>query len=418
MPSGGITITPGKILADGEKVSNAKLNQGFRPVGRVDEGAISTRELEAGIATVINALHGRNLLCNGSFQLWANPNYTGLQAGGYVHDYGAVERWVIANDANRAVTRQQFTSGSLDIPSGVDFLRWIQSSAVTPNPSYIGQRLEDVRRFSGLKAVFSIYLRAATDLSVTPKVRQVFGGVKRTIQSSVGSIGSASGVYIDSARSFRAGDQGAGIVITGSGFGPITSTITTVTDEGGIVIADTSGGAATGLTAVITGLAGSAAVVTAGTVLPLLANVWTRLEQVFDVPSISGKTIPDIAQGSFTEFRVEVPQGATFQIDFANAQLEFATGATAFERRLLHEDIAYARFYTQGVVMNLSNDITVWKPFITLDDKRVRPTFILVPTAGTGGKVELRVTNFFIFQSVNHSAIAPAFVLTDSEIRD
>ncbi len=47
MPSGSITITPGKQLIAGERVTNTKLNQGFAPTGRVDAATIGTRELIA-----------------------------------------------------------------------------------------------------------------------------------------------------------------------------------------------------------------------------------------------------------------------------------------------------------------------------------------------------------------------------------
>jgi hypothetical protein len=92
MPSGGITITPGYQLAPGEKVNNAKLNQGFQPVGQVNEGAITGRELDQGIVSAISSL--KNLLCNGGFQIWYNENYTALQTSGLTHEYGATARWV------------------------------------------------------------------------------------------------------------------------------------------------------------------------------------------------------------------------------------------------------------------------------------------------------------------------------------
>ncbi len=47
MPSGSITITPGKQMIAGERLTNTKLNQGFTPVGRVDAATIGTRELIA-----------------------------------------------------------------------------------------------------------------------------------------------------------------------------------------------------------------------------------------------------------------------------------------------------------------------------------------------------------------------------------
>ncbi len=45
MPSGSITITPGKQLIAGERITNTKLNQGFAPTGRIDALSVGTREL-------------------------------------------------------------------------------------------------------------------------------------------------------------------------------------------------------------------------------------------------------------------------------------------------------------------------------------------------------------------------------------
>lgn len=422
MPSGSITVTPGKqfVLVPAEKVSLQKLNELGQPVGRVDEGAITIRELDPSIGVVLNSVRGRNLFCNGAFQMWANTNLTGLITGGLTHEYGSAARWVTANDANRAITLQNFPTGSTEVPHGIYFLRWIQSANVANNPSYIGQRIEDVRRFSGQPMAFSVYVRATANITVTPKLRQVFGGVKRTMQTTIGSLGSASGVYTDGARGFRASEVGAGIVVSGPGpFGPITSTINTVSNPGSIIIDNTSGGTAAGLTAVITSPAGSASVVTAGTAVALVANTWTRIVEPFTVPDVTGKTIPDAAVNSFTEFRVEMPLSTTFQIDFANAQLEVGTDATTFEPRLLPEDLIYSRFYLEGQIIGLSNDITVWKPFITLEDKRVRPTLqFAILGGGTGAKVELRETDSFVTQGANNSAISTGVVVADSEIRD
>lgn len=183
MPSGGITITPGKILGATEEVSNAKLNQGFRPVGRIDEGAITTRELAATLNSVLNAVRGKNLLCNGNFQLWdyfpggaPTESIIGAYPGGREHDYGSANRWVMANDANRTVAGMFFNEGQTDVPDfPFNFLRWTQGAPVAVDPSYFGQRIENVSSLASRTLTLSIWARPGATLTVTPEARQFFG---------------------------------------------------------------------------------------------------------------------------------------------------------------------------------------------------------------------------------------------------
>ncbi len=423
MPSGGITITPGYQLGVGEPVNNSKLNQGFQPIGQVNEGAITGRELSSDISSVINSLKGRNLLCNGAFQMWLAPTWgPGISGTPYNHDYGLLLRWVLTNDINRAMTRQQFPTGSTEIPDGIDFLRWIQSGNLTVTPAYLGQRLEDVRRFGGATLAFSIYLRPASNLTVTPKVRQVFGSVKRQMVGTI-SHPFSDGRYVDTGEGFRQSDVGGTLAVTGPGYAQ-SGTIVTFFDPGLVAINNTAGTIVNDLTALVTSPPGSAAVVTAGDPVNLVAGVWTRLEQVFEVPNVSGKTIPTVDLDSFTEFRVDVPLGSTFQIDFANAQLEFATAATAFERRPMYDDMAYARYYHEQRQIRLSTNIGVWQPFHSFDPKLSRPIITLpvsLISSGTGGRVGLDLdsgSDRFVIQTLNHSTIASGLVVADSEIRD
>ena len=48
MSSGGIDVTPGRVLTSTELIDNAKLNDLGRPVLRVQAGAITSRELADG----------------------------------------------------------------------------------------------------------------------------------------------------------------------------------------------------------------------------------------------------------------------------------------------------------------------------------------------------------------------------------
>lgn len=417
--SGSISITPGKAwnLA-GERVTMSKLNQTAQPTAQVDAGSIGARELiPDDVRRMIN-LPGKNLLCNGSFQLWDNdatPGQSGLVVSPSQHEYGAVKRWVTPNDANRVITRQSFSVGTIEVPgSPTEFLRWAQSSALAVNPGYLAQRLQDVRRLASQNVVFSIYVRSAANATVTPKMRQWFGNpaLSRTI---TGTIGVSGVVMTDSGHGFKLLDVGS--TVAGSGITAGT-TITSFIDSGtvGLSASQTIGA---GLTVVIGNVVPSSdEVVTNGTPVNLAANTWTRLVQAFAVPSVAGKVVPAIVK-SFTEFRVELPQGASFQVDFADAQLELGTVVSDVERRRYDEDWTESLRYAESFNTVLSNNVGVWKPNWFLFPKIYAPVLTLYPSSGTGGTlgVDPTVQKEFVFQATNHSAIVGAGIRADAELR-
>jgi hypothetical protein len=179
MPSGAITITPGKQLLPGELVNNAKLNAIGRPTGRLNAGSVTERELDADAVRAVLKLAGRNLFCNGGFTLAEAPAglpLTGVISGGHNHDYGSANRWLTANDTHREADIFAFTAGQTSVPgSPTSFLKWTQSVALAVNPGYFGQRLEDVRRFDGQTLTLSLWVRADGAITVTPQARQYFG---------------------------------------------------------------------------------------------------------------------------------------------------------------------------------------------------------------------------------------------------
>jgi hypothetical protein len=342
MPSGAITITPGKQLAPGELVNNAKLNAIGRPTGRVNAGAIGARELDDATNLAIEAAGGRNLLCNGNFdlhdyQLTGSVPLTGVIAGGFNHDFGAVNRWVTANDANRVASVGIFAAGQTDVPdSPSSYLRWVQTSALSINPAYFGQRLENVTRFSGRKVTFSIWVRADASLSVTPKVRQFFGGG-----------------------------------------------------------------------------AGSADVITSGTVAALVGGVWTKITAIFDVPSLAGITIG--SNLNFTEFRIDVPQAVAFQIDFAHAQVELGGKASRFDPTAIHEEVAFALRYYEVLYVSLSQNFTQWTPMWRTRTVMARqPDLTLFPVSSTGATIGNFGTS--IVQTAIHTAQSNAKIVANAEL--
>lgn len=176
--SGEITITPAKQFGPGELETRAGLNQLGTPIGRVNEGAIGARELTAEIGNIVSAGGGHNLFCNGDFNLrdYGVDPLTGVISGGQNHDLGIVNRWVLANDTNRTATTLLFSSGQTEVPDfPIRFLRWTQAANVAADPSYMGQRLENVYYLAAHSVTFSIWVRSADQLTVIPVLRQYFG---------------------------------------------------------------------------------------------------------------------------------------------------------------------------------------------------------------------------------------------------
>lgn len=360
MPSGGITITPGYQLAPGERVNNTKLNQLGQPVGQVDEGAITDRELAASINLTLSNVRGNNLFCNGDFRLWIGEelgyplSVSGLTAfPALKHDYLGPARWVTPNDANRTLSRQNFTIGQTEVPDSLPYFnRWVQGTAIAGiNPTYIGQRLENVAAMSGRTVTLSIWVRAASALILTPSVRQFFGspgGSADVVQDGT-PVTLVANVWKEIKETFTIGD------VTGK-------TITNNYDFG-------------------------------GSVFP-----------------------------SFTEFRLVVPQAITFTLDTAHAMLSAGTASLGWDDRLPYEDYLFASRYGQVLGMILSDNIlTHGQPFVNLRVPTLAPLgyagVFLHPFAGTGATIGFpSIYQYGFLQATNHTVISNAYVIIDSEL--
>jgi len=362
MPSGGCEVTPGYNLSPGERVNNAKLNQGFQPVVRVEEGAITERELEASLGGQFSTIRGHNLLCNGDFSYWPQEEvgnyspFTGVVTGGRKNDFGGVARWVTANDANRTLTKSTFPPGDVSVPDSLFYwLRWDQTAPIaSTNPiPYLGQRLENVRLCAGRSFTFSIWVFATGALTVTPEARQFFG-------------------------------------VHPSGPTP------------------------------------SDPVIVSGTPVTLAPNVWTEVKSTFQLPNVSGKTISDLYSAtanfpSFTEFRLRVPTGITFTMGFTHAMLLAGDTMTAWDDRSPSIDYVIAQRYYQVVAFFWSSNLAQYTPFVNLTIPMLSDPagLILSPviSSGSGGQVAaMALHKHSLVQSVANSVNSTGFVWLDGEL--
>lgn len=73
-----------------------------------------------------------------------------------------------------------------------------------------------------------------------------------------------------------------------------------------------------------------------------VTTTWTRFVVTYDLPSVLGKTI---GPGSFLRIGVSLPTGSTFTFDVADFQVEFASSASAFDRRPAAIEYLFAARY-------------------------------------------------------------------------
>ncbi|MGY6627976.1 MAG: DUF2793 domain-containing protein [Oceanicaulis sp.] len=129
------------------------------------------------------------------------------------------------------------------------------------------------------------------------------------------------------------------------------------------------------------GFGGSAAVQLGSQTLAAGA-AWTRAEMIFDIPSLTGKTI---GEGSYLEIRFSGETGPAYQVfDFDLVQLEAGTAASVFEHRpealerqlclryferieALHEYGAFAMAYSVSTTQS--------RALLTHQPKRTTPTY-------------------------------------------
>jgi hypothetical protein len=367
--SGEITITPGYQLAAGERVNNSKLNQLGQPVGQVNAGSIGQRELIADDVRAVVELTGYNLFTNGNFNYWrvpddygTSPPGTGTASGvvpsGRAHEYNSAARWVIANDANRVASRIAFDNGQTDVPG---------------NPG--------------------VFLRWTQTAALSGGINPGYFGQRIGFAPALSQRVMTFVIWV------RA-DQALTVTpVVRQFFGDPASTTPIP----------------------------SADVRVAGAPLNLAANIWTKLVQTFTVPDTSTKLIAGgdgtpAHPGSFTEFRVEAPQGIPFILDFANAQLVYGNSELSFENRPFIIDWFLAQRYRQRLGMVLFDSFATGKASVMCPINPRVPLLagnlsLIIQGGGTGGTIVASAfVRGLILQNTVHSIVSEAEIFVDQEL--
>lgn len=174
------------------------------------------------------------------------------------------------------------------------------------------------------------------------------------------------------------------------------------------------------------GYAFSADVTSLGTAVVLDADTWTKIEQVFEVPSVAGKVIAPMAAtainttiGSFTEFRIVVPQLVTFQLDFAHAMLNYGSTAAFWDRRTRVQEDQLVERYFEILGFALSDDVSSYRPSIM--PRQFMPFLLSAAgggisgtTLGGGSGSSITITSApqqIVYQQSAHSTATAFYIL-------
>jgi hypothetical protein len=183
--SGSCTVTPGKILTPNEVWTPDKLNQGFLPTVQVDPNSIGPTELEQATADAITAataaialIANKNFLINGSFDFWQRgTSFATDVVSGTNQTLATADRWGVTQHlANRTIDQVPFGFGQTSVPGAPNYaLRWTQTAPVGLDPSFLSQRIEDVRTLAGTKVTLSFWAFSDTPITLGLQLTQHFG---------------------------------------------------------------------------------------------------------------------------------------------------------------------------------------------------------------------------------------------------
>ena len=166
-----VPVTADDIPAN--SIDASKIIDGAIAVADVADNAIT--EAKIADAAVVSLKSGRkNLIINGGFDVWQRGT-TGTAQG-----YNSADRWYIARGGGSpvvSITRQAFATTETDIKSKY-YLQWVQSTGGTT--PYIVQRVEEVKPFLGQEVTVSVWMKAASAVTIDLDVYIDYGDAQAT----------------------------------------------------------------------------------------------------------------------------------------------------------------------------------------------------------------------------------------------
>jgi len=116
----------------------------------------------------------RQALINGNFDVWQRGTSFNLGFG-----YGP-DRWyysVVATSVTGTISRQAFSPGQTDVPNNPKYFMRVNPTALSGCTFFaVGQRIEGVEKFAGMKATLSFWAKADAARTIGINLDQVFGG--------------------------------------------------------------------------------------------------------------------------------------------------------------------------------------------------------------------------------------------------
>lgn len=301
-----------------------------------------------------------NYFINGNFDVWQRGLYS--WTSGYSLPAAATgrylaDRWLVgANISTAAPSRQTFALGQTEVPGFPSYYhRVVVASAVAPLAGvYLAQRVEGVQRLSGQTLSWKFWAKADVARKVCVEFVQNFG----------------------------------------------------------------SGGTP------------SAEIISLGMTTCQLGQTWQAFTGTVDIPSTRGQTLGTDSGSSYLAMHVWMDAGADFAgrsnsigqqsgtFDFARMQLNTGAQILSWQVREYSTELKLGqRYYEAGdvksfvVVPNVTNS---YPNVRFVEQKRVLPTILLAPVAGTGAAVAADTTGFF--QYTNHSVFATCGWSAEAEL--
>lgn len=352
-----ITVDPGKQFAEGELVTRAKLNQLANPtIGvEIEDGEVGEDQLDHAAIRAIVPYINRNLLINGNFDVW--------QRGGYLNADGLPT--ALGTTADPEYGADHWYLGE---PSDVN-KREIRLGMFTMGQTVVPNEPTN-------------YLSWDQLVAETGANRPILSQPVEDVRTLAGK--SATVTW------WMKGDYSGNITCQlvqdfGTPAGPPSYPPRTV------------------------------AATTGGTAVLVAGADWVQYTAKFDVPNLMGYGID--GPGHHLALQFLLPDNTTFDIDFAQIQMEEGTVATAYETLSLLEEIRRCERYFEFHAGIAADNITNNHPCYYFATRKYRaPDLTLLAGYSGTGMAFLPLLTVGYQQSTANSVVSAFFISAHAEI--